>query len=330
MFKKILIFGMMVLSSVVFAQSKNNPTPKKFDKMCGYVKGTKVLTPIQFDRAGDFDESCNAIVEIQNHWGTVDSSGKLIEDKKMIIQKTLTDGSSTFCYGTWESYTDRDDNIKIPTVNNDGKCKEPKYGILDTKNLTISLEPAFDDVVDFNGHIGTVKTTDRYQIITKADDKKINVDSNFYDGVKLYPTLPLAAVEVSKKWVLINDKLMILSHQYDEIGNFAVSFARVRTGKQWGYIDINGHLVIDTKFASAGDFYKDSNRYYACVQLELNGKYNFIDSNSSNPFKDFTFDRIIDTSYEHGFVLVSSNSGEFYVNFYNNTIEEHEDHDTND
>ena len=326
MFKRVLIFGMMILSSVVLAQSKSNPTPKKFDKMCGYVKGTKVLTPIQFDIAGEFDENCNAIVKLQNHWGTVDSSGKLIEDKKMIIQKTLTDGSLMFCYGTWESYTDRDDNIRIPTVNNDGKCKEPKYGILDTKNLIISLEPAFDDIVDFNDHIGAVKTIDRYQIITKTDDKKINVDPNFYDGVKLYPTLPLTAVEINKKWVLINDKIMVLSHQYDEIGNFSASFASVRTGKQWGYIDTNGHLIIDTKFASAGDFYKNSSRYYALVQQELNGKSNFIDDKGSNAFKDFTFDKIIETSYEHGFVLVDSDGRGFYVNFYDNSIEENIDH----
>ena len=327
MFKGILIFGMMILSSTVFAQSKSNPTPKKFDKMCGYVKGTKVLTPIQFDRAGDFDENCNAIVEIQNHWGTIDSSGKLIEDKKMIIQKTLTDGNLMFCYGTWESYTDRDDNIKIPTVNNDGKCKEPKYGILDTKNLIISLEPAFDDVIDFNGHIGAVKTTDRYQIITKTDDKNINVDSNFYDAVKLYATLPLAAVEISKKWVLINDKIMILSHQYDEIGNFSASFASVRTGKQWGFIDMNGQLKIDTKFAYIGDFIKNNDRYYASIQQEPNGKYNFINDSGLNPFKDFTFDKIIETNSEGGYVLVTSKGDEFFVNFYDNSIEENKPRD---
>lgn len=166
--------------------------------------------------------------------------------------------------------------------------KTGEWGYTDHKGV-VAIDPEFTSASDFkNGHAIVSSKGKEYIINKKGDmkaapfkldsnvvifnngagyiadnagklrffDKNMNQKAQEYIEINAFTGDVARAKDKYGNIVIINergDKVLDLG-QYDDAGNFSEGLAWVRKNGKYGYVDIQGKLVIDTLFTYASDF----------------------------------------------------------------------------
>lgn len=166
--------------------------------------------------------------------------------------------------------------------------KNGKWGYTDTKGIIV-IDPEFTSASDFkNGHaIVTAKGKD-YIINRKGDmkaapfkldadvvifsngtgyikdnegklkffDKNLDIKDQQYLEINEFAGTVARAKDVLGNVVMINEKgePVVNLMSYDDAGNFSEGLAWVKKNGKYGYVNLQGRLVIDTLFTYASDF----------------------------------------------------------------------------
>ncbi len=233
-------------------------------------RGTKALS-FAFNKAGLFGES-GPVVAMD---GTVcyidgkgnislpasyfendeDGFGKITEFK--YIQSGLvlaTDGK------TWNFYN-KDTRSKlcggfkeatvvangVGAVSLDGK----KWALIDAGGNFIS-DYVYDEVLSdakdviCRGNAIIVKQNGKYFLIDKTGGRIGNAE---YEDARAFNEASPAAVKKKGKWIFVDD----MGHEtsfgdYQDAGSFSNGLAAVQIDYKWGYIDVNGNVVVEPVF----------------------------------------------------------------------------------
>ena len=222
----------------------------------GYInKNNHLVIPYKFDYGYDFKDRI-AKVRIGKKWGYINTSGELITD--------LFDEISDFLNGI--AIARQGDKYAI--INTQGKVvsdwydqifpfhdgiarvsKNGKYSFIDTQGKLITPQ-WFDDADDFYEGLAKIKLNGKWGFINT--DGKIIVKPQ-YDWASSI-TGGIAKVNKNGKYTLINNQGKQITDWFDRIFFFSEGLAVVAKDRKWGYIDINGHIVIPLKFDRAFAF----------------------------------------------------------------------------
>jgi tetratricopeptide (TPR) repeat protein len=136
----------------------------------------------------------------------------------------------------------------VGAVSMDGKT----WALISSEGETIT-DYKFEDVLQDNKGIACrsgcliVKEAGKYYLVD-VNGKRLN--DSAYDDARAFNDATLAAVDKNGKWIFVDTE----GKEYD-LGKFkmAQSFshglAGVRIGNSWGYIDMQGEVVVECQFA---------------------------------------------------------------------------------
>ncbi len=249
----------------------------------GYInKNNRLVIPYKFDYGYDFHNGI-AKVRIGNKWGYINKQGDLITD-------------------LFDEISDFEDGIAITRQGN-------KYAIINQDGQVISHW--FDHIYPFHQGIARVKNDGKYNFINKAgkliSSQWFEDADDFYEGlakiklngkwgfintegkIVVKPQYDWASsivggiAKVSKdgKYTLINNQGQQITDWFDRIFFFSEGLAVVAKDGKWGYIDINGHIVIPLQY----------DRAYAFTDgkaLVINGDKQFYIDRDGEPIEEET------------------------------------------
>lgn len=133
-------------------------------------------------------------------------------------------------------------------VSNDGK----KWALINVEGKVIT-DFIYEDVLqDYKGIVCRsgvliVKENEKYYLID-AEGKRVNDIA--YEDARAFNDSTYAAVKKNGKWIFIDiDGKEYDLGKFDIAQSFSNGLAGVRIGNSWGYIDINGEIVVDCQYA---------------------------------------------------------------------------------
>ena len=147
--------------------------------------------------------------------------------------------------------------------------KDGNYGVINTSNNTVvSFSSAIDDIENYrNGRAKVSKNRSTSWLdkngntINDNDDKKTKATpsrsrvSTATPQRKLAPTgfTTLQPHQQDGKWGFVDDNnVTMITYSFDEVRPFSERLAGIRIGKEWGFINLGGELVIPFAFADDG------------------------------------------------------------------------------
>ncbi len=205
--------------------------------------------------------------------------------------------------------------------------KTGKWGYTDTKGV-VAIDPEFTSASDFkNGHAIVTSKGKDYIINKKGDmkaapfrldtnvvifdngagyiagndgklrffDKGMNLKTQEYLEIDAFTSDVTRAKDADGNIIFINekgDKVLDLDG-YDDAGNFSEGLAWVRKNGKYGYVDLQGSLVIDTLFTYASDF--RSERAYVAKGLRQ-GVIKVTDKDDTFPMIHISDIQVLDKS----------------------------------
>ena len=154
---------------------------------------------------------------------------------------------------------------------------DEKFGYQDT-NGQIIINSQFDEARDFHEGLALVKMGEEYAYINPQGE----IISSMFAGGRNFSE-GLAAVKVPHKWlglvpmgckwgyVDVNGEVVI-SPQFEDAGNFIAGLGLVKVGGKYGYINITGKIVITPQFDEANYFCD------GLARVRIGKKYSYIDT----------------------------------------------------
>lgn len=261
------------------------------DGRWGYIdKNGRVVIPMQFDYADDFSEGM-AAVQQHEEWGFVDKQGNVVIPCQFhgLSVPFFKEGLALVVKSGKCFYIDKKGNSIIP-INGD--------------NYTLSFSEGFAAVkedgkwfyIDKNGRtINSVITvnTEVDFVITEEFSNKINSLNlrwccPFREGLATVytgtPTANSKKIVDNRCGVIDKQGNLMISLQYDDIGEFHEGLARVREiGKnKLGFIDKRGRIVIPTVYDGGG--YHEMYFKEGLARVLKDGKDGFLNKNGSLVF----------------------------------------------
>ena len=162
----------------------------------------------------------------KNKWGLADSQGNVVVPAEYEKLSYFKEG--------------------FAIVANDGK-----YNFININNERLNKND-YTDVKPFQNDRAAVQFGEKWGYVKNdgvtAIRAKFEKANSFYNGV--------ATVQFNNKWRIINkedDTIKELTG-IDEILNFTGGFAPIRKDKLWGYMDVQGNIVIEPQFQDASYF----------------------------------------------------------------------------
>ena len=117
----------------------------------------------------------------------------------------------------------------------------------------VVIEPAYEEVSDFDGSFIRVRKDGKWGVITKSNQSLFPCQ---YDSISPFAEGIALAVANGARFYLYNTgKVKALPSTY-EFGEFSDGFARIRDTKRgkWGYVDVKGNIRVNPQFDTASDF----------------------------------------------------------------------------
>ncbi|HCE43623.1 MAG TPA: hypothetical protein DET40_08750 [Lentisphaeria bacterium] len=258
----------------------------KLNGKWGYIdKSGKIVIEPQFDNAGEFHEGM-AQVKINNAWGYIDKSGEII------IKPTFTYAAGNFSEGLAVAndgdkfgFIDKTGKwIITPNFDLAGGAGDFHEGLCDfsipfkgwgyfDKTGKAVIKPIFEEAGLFVSGLARVKINKKLGFIDKQGE--IVIEAKYADAGHFSEGLASVRLEPNGKWGYIDEtgKLIIdyIFETYDFLenpGDFKEGKARVKIGKNWGFINKKGETVISPRYKSTYDFSEG----YAVVSLWMDQK----------------------------------------------------------
>lgn len=139
-------------------------------------------------------------------------------------------------------------------------CKDGKWAIIDSKGKE-KTEYLYDKIVTDEYEIACLQSRlfvqigETYKLI---NNKGKEISSEKYDDAKVFSEDGYAAVCKEGKWGFVDiDGKLVIDYQYDDALSFSNGYAAVCIDDMWGYIDTENHLIIDAELISATSFSKE-------------------------------------------------------------------------
>ena len=181
-----------------------------------------------------------------------------------------------------------------------------KYGYLDSKMNEYSFD--YDYAGGFLNGMAAVRKGDKWAVINSSF---VEITEYVFDEIVMdpYHYCSVGGVFFGKKgdkYYLYNSAGEEISQAFDEVKLFASDApAAVRIGKKWGYVDVNGTVVIEPKYEDAASFNLD----FAPVKLD--GKWYFM-TPEEEKMVDLDFDKVAALS-DNGYALAEKGDKKMFV-----------------
>lgn len=243
--------------------------PVKNEKLWGYANtsGVRVID-CKYLKAGDYFDQLAAVVDVEGRAFYIDAEGnkkKVMDKVKNLKELGMLIGGVFSAYDgkTWSYYNENQEKI----LKGYDECSIMLNGVAAVKKDNVWA------LVNKKGKNLTGKTYGNVAM----DERKVAVRNdrafvyhNFayymidtsgktfgekYEDVKPFNDETYAAVEKDGKWgfVDVNGK-MVIKPQFNDARSFSNGLAAVKQGGLWGFIDSTEKMVIEPQFNDAKDF----------------------------------------------------------------------------
>lgn len=204
----------------------------------------EIVIPAQFDDAHHWPpEAALTAVKIDDQWGAIDRSGKLVIQPQFDEFQNFSEG--------------------LAVVKQNGK-----WGFVNTRGELV-IKPQFDLAYLFMDGASTVRVGKKSGAI---DSTAQFIIPPVYEGLHHFGH-GLIPAKMNGKWGYLNKKNeVVIDFQFDFAGVFYDELARVQVNGRYGFINQQGEMVIPPRFMAAEDFTEG----LAAVS-EDNRKYGYID-----------------------------------------------------
>lgn len=304
--------------------TEDYPDNKNAAKWFTKLKGTYTELYYRYDEMSGIVNDSMVVLE-DELYGIADASGQeIIASEYKDLHPFSEDGFALAQKpdGTY-IYLDKDGQIrKAPDAGYENlgmfsskstvACKDGKYGYLD-EDMKPAGKFSWDELTGFQNNAGAGKRDGKWVLVNRKGqikDKKeakeyddVVIDENgfcsgqkrifvkegdsyylinakgkqigelTFDGAKAFTGDGYAAVCKDGKWGYVDvDGDLVIDYAYEDAQSFQNGYAAVCIDDLWGYIDEKGELVIDAQFVTATKF---SSSGTAAVQEEVNGEENW-------------------------------------------------------
>lgn len=229
------------LKDAEYAGNFHNGLAKvKINDQWGFIDNTgKIVINPQFYQVIDFTDGLSAFSKKDEKgeilWGYIDKTGKIIINAQFKSVEPFTDG--------------------LAAVSIDGK----QFGFVDKTGKYI-INPQFEEVTSFFNEIAAIKQGNSWGIINT--EGKIIINPQF-DEIILPASNDLIAVQSDEKWGYIDmDGKYVINPQFDEATNFIGKIAIVEFADKIGFIDTKGTYIANPQFDGSL-----SPKYFSCYGI---------------------------------------------------------------
>lgn len=235
------------------------------------MNGSLVI-PCEYDKVSSYSPESDQFIVLKNGVVSAINSDNfrvaLCHDK---VQDFSNFAQNRLCLKTAEGWRLVDANFnKSETVlqeiglYNDGYAPAKlngKWGLIDRNGESWLIAPEYDDVArdelgkGFDMGAAFLKQNGKYSLCNCNGNEPVILDGK-YDDARPF-TDGYAAVKQGGLWGFVDvDGTMVLPCKYADARSFSFGLAAVKVGDKWGYIDPEGKLVIEAVFEEARDFCK--------------------------------------------------------------------------
>ena len=175
-----------------------------------------------------------------------------------------------------------------------------KWGYINHK-VEIVIKPQFDDTKMFSDGLAAIKISDKWGYINPGGEVVIKPQFS-YAGIFSRPDGKVPAREgfaFVRTGVFEGGFINREGKFFDNVGDFSEGLARVKIGRKWGYINLEGKIVIEPQFDRAEDFWKGKG---GLARVRIDNKRGFIYPVGMAP---------IPVNYKQGFI---NREGKFFDN----------------
>ena len=227
----------------------------KLNGKWGYINKTgEIIIPCQFDYARDFSEGL-ASVELNDKCGYIDKSGKVAIPYDFVEAYSFSEGLAFVKSSDKRGYIDKSGkevmSYKCQGISSFSEglaCvfKDGQYGFVD-KTTKIVIPFTFDDINNFNGGFASYGQYQRhlwYKIsyAWNTFEELMDAFKDRLTGTFRFDHIGLGNMEMSmlkmKYGIIDKTGRIIISPQFDDIGNFSEGLVSVKINEEWGFIEI--------------------------------------------------------------------------------------------
>lgn len=272
-----------------------NPSPSNSGRY-GYIDTNgNEITKIEYGYANDFNEGYGfvCINELENLQGfcnpsaIVDKNGNIVIDsrnKDYLIGYDVSDGLIGAIKNEKRGFVDTQGNVVI-----DFKYKYAsyfKYGyaiVTTTDDKLILIDKNDKQILDLSKYIHAyfmnekfiaVEKNNKWGLIDLEENKTVDTIYNYLTNI--YEDYLVVSI-TPDTFKLINTKgdIILDLKDYDMVGSISEGFISVRKNNKWGFIDLNGNIVIDIQYERFEDFSE------GLAYVVKDGKEMFIDKENN-------------------------------------------------
>lgn len=247
---------------------------RNMNEWCGPYSSDGTLAPVLKDGEFYFADTNGYRYEVPAKEDQMEALGILTDN----IAPAKIAGTYGYVNAQFEHLSDFQWDDATQIQDGIGAVKQGEKWALINEKMELKTDYLYTDVKrDENGFFfahdrAFVKTGDSYQMI----DKKGNVigADSYEDAVPFASDQP-AAVKKDGKWGFVDvDGNLVIEAQYEEAGSFSNGLAPVKTATGWGYINQKNELVIADEFMGAKNFYKGvapvkEGNYWTMIELNV-------------------------------------------------------------
>lgn len=241
------------------------------DRMGYYNLNGELVVPTTYEDARDFSEDVAAVMNPRNKWGFIDKQGNIVLDYQYKEAREFRYG-----YG------------RVARSNNE-------WGFIDKERVWL-IEPVYKKVWPMNDQVARVKTKQDGHNYVKRDGTLVlpnDVDRTyaFENGVSWFKDGKTRGL-VNNKGEVIFTGDNIVGHEEFMDGKCAIE----NSEGLWGFVDINGNMVVDFQFEIVEYFFNGravAERGDTLVVIDGQGKV--MTTKTYNVIKDYSGNRALCT-----------------------------------
>lgn len=247
----------------------------KMETGWGFVSESgKKKIPYVYKYAGTFGNEIAPVETEDGEWYFIDVDGnkKKVLNKIDSVEKIGTVASNIIPVYNGEQWAfyDMEQNLicggydSVSSMGNGYAAVKQgeKWYLIDSSGGKIT-EQSYGDIIQDEKNIAFrgcyfAKMDGLYYMFNENGEKI--TEQGFEDARLFNETDSLAAVEIYGKWGFVNlNGEIIIEPQFADAGSFSNGLAAVKLDDLWGYIDLTGNLVIDNIFTDAREFNDSGN-----------------------------------------------------------------------
>ncbi len=240
----------------------------------------RLIAATMYDEIGTFAEG-RLPVKRKGYWGFIDQNGKEVVPCRFKKIRPFSNGMAAVANGLKWGFIDLQGNQIIKTqYRHVGDFKEglawvaTKIGVgfIDKKGV-FTIPAQFNKAYDFNSDIARVKVGNKIGLIMRSGEFIL---SPKYRDISAFEKNDVAIVKTGGnkiRYILVNRRgERVGKHSFQKIFSFNEGIAKVKDNNLYGFVDVEGHLLLATDYDKVGDFSEGR----AWVKKE--GKCGYIDT----------------------------------------------------